>query len=88
MSLQREEIGPIPEETARVAKASFPKGNRYMRLRDALGTIFDDDEFTDLFARRGQPAEAPWRVGLVCIRPRHASFTNVGSDDDRKTPLH
>jgi transposase len=67
MSLQREEIGPIPEETARVAKASFPKGNRYMRLRDALGTIFDDEEFTDLFARRGQPAEAPWRVGLVCI---------------------
>lgn len=67
MSLRREEIGPIPEETARIARASFPKGNRYMRLRDALGTIFDDDEFTDLFARRGQPAEAPWRLGLVCI---------------------
>jgi transposase len=59
MSLQREEIGPVPEETALVARASFPKGNRYMRLRDALGTIFDDDAFLDLFSQKGQPAETP-----------------------------
>jgi transposase len=62
-----EKIGSVPEETARVARASFPKGNRYMRLRDALGTIFEDSEFSDIFARRGKPAEAPWRLGLVCI---------------------
>src|ERR1700680_3121628 len=67
MSLSREEIGSIPEETVRVARASFPKGNRYMRLRDALGTIFDDNEFADLFGRRGKPAELPWRLGLVCL---------------------
>src|SRR6266487_3216612 len=67
MSLRREEIGAVPEETVRVAKASFPKGNRYMRLRDELGTIFNDSEFADLFAQQGQPAEAPWRLGLVCI---------------------
>jgi transposase len=67
MSFHAEEIGSVPEETARVAKASFPKGNRYMRLRDALGTIFQDSEFADLFGRRGKPAEVPWRLALICI---------------------
>jgi len=38
-----------------------------MRLRDTLLTIFEDHEFADLFPRRGQPAEAPWRLALVCL---------------------
>lgn len=67
MSLHPEQIGEVPEETVRVAKACFPKGNRYLRLRDTLGTIFADHEFADLFPRRGQPAEAPWRLALVCL---------------------
>jgi len=67
MSLHPEQIGEVPEETARIAKACFPKGNRYIRLRDTLGTMFDDHEFVDLFPQRGQPAEAPWRLALVCF---------------------
>lgn len=67
MSLHPEEIGAVPEETARIAKACFPKGNRYRRLRDTLGTIFDDGVFADLFPARGKPAEAPWRLSLVCL---------------------
>ncbi len=67
MSLHPEKIGVVPEETARVAKACFLKVNRYIRLRDTLGTIFDDNEFADLFPRRGQPAEAPWRLALACL---------------------
>src|SRR5712691_240950 len=58
MSLRPEKIGGVPEETARVAKACFPKGNRYIRLREALGTIFEDNEFADLFPRSGQAADA------------------------------
>jgi transposase len=54
MSLRPEEIGSVPEETVRVTRASFPKGNRYMRLRDALGIIFEDSEFKDLFALGSQ----------------------------------
>ncbi len=34
MSLQPETIPAIPEETARIARAIFPKGNRYLLLRD------------------------------------------------------
>src|SRR3954470_9707408 len=57
----------VPEETVRIARASFPKGNRYMRLRDELGAVFDDSRFAGLFPRRGRPAEAPWRLALVTL---------------------
>ncbi|MBW4632832.1 MAG: hypothetical protein KME30_13325 [Iphinoe sp. HA4291-MV1] len=30
----------VPEETARVARASFPKGNVYMTMYDELGTLY------------------------------------------------
>src|SRR5262252_3997860 len=67
MSLKPEAIGPVPEETARVAHAVCPHGNLYLRLRDELGTLFEDDLFADLFPTRGQPAEAPWRLALISI---------------------
>ena len=61
MSLQVPANSLIPEETLRIARAAFPKGTLCMRLRDALGPIFTDEQFADLFAVRGHPAEAPWR---------------------------
>ena len=67
MSLRPEAIGPIPEETARVARAAFPDGATAMRVRDELGTIYEDEDFADLFPARGRPAEAPWRLALVTI---------------------
>jgi transposase len=67
MSLHPEPIGSIPEETARVAKAAFPKGNPYMKMRDEFGTFYQDEDFENLFPRRGQPAENPWRLALVMV---------------------
>jgi transposase len=67
MSLRYEPVGPVPEETSRVARAPFPKGNLYMRLRDELGTIYQNEAFGSLFPRRGRPAEAPWRLALVTL---------------------
>jgi transposase len=67
MSLDPSPIEPVPEETARVARAIFPKGNRYLLLRDTLGTLFTDTLFVDLFPTRGQPALAPWRLALVTL---------------------
>jgi hypothetical protein len=40
MSLKSEGLSPIPEETARVAHAAYPKGNVFMRMHDELGTIY------------------------------------------------
>lgn len=65
MSLQPSVIEPVPEETARVACAAFPKGNLYLLMRDELGTLFNDLDFTALYPRRGQPAFAPWRLALI-----------------------
>lgn len=67
MSLQLRLVPPVPEDTARVARAAFPEGNPYLRLRDELGTIFHDADFTDLYPLRGQPALAPWRLALVTV---------------------
>ncbi|MFD8722945.1 transposase [Streptomyces sp. NPDC059629] len=38
-----------------------------MRLRDALGPVSRDDDFADLFPRRGQPAFSPGQLALVCV---------------------
>lgn len=67
MSLRPESIGPVPEETARVARAAFPRGNTYLRLRDELGAVYKDEAFAALFPSRGQPAEAPWRLAVVTV---------------------
>lgn len=67
MSLHPTPIDPVPEETARVAHAAFPHGNRYLQLRDVLGVLYEDADFATLFARRGKPAEPPWRLALVTV---------------------
>jgi hypothetical protein len=56
MSLHPHVIAPVPEETARVARAAFPKGHPYLTFRDALGIIFQDEDFRALFPGLGQPA--------------------------------
>jgi len=60
-------IWEVPEETEKVARAAFPKGNIYIRMRDKLGVFFSDDQFVHLFSQRGQPAISPWRLALVSI---------------------
>ncbi len=67
MSLHPHVIAPVPEDTARVARAAFPKGHPYLTLRDALGTVFQDEDFSALCPMRGQPGLPPWRLALVTI---------------------
>jgi transposase len=67
MSLHPHVITPVPAETARVARAAFPKGHPYLTFRDALGTIFQDEDFTALFPAWGPPSLPPWRLALVTI---------------------
>ena len=76
MSLHPQEIPPIPEETARVARAILPQGNRYLLLRDELGTIYSDELFADVYPRLGQPAEQPWRLALVTVMQFMENYTD------------
>src|SRR5262245_43037472 len=67
MSLKATAVPPVPEDTARVARAAFRKGkgSPWITLRDELGALYQDADFAALFAIEGRPAEAPWRLALV-----------------------
>jgi transposase len=67
MTLHSQQEFSIPEETARVAHAAYPKGNVYMKMRDALGTIYQDQSFAHLFPQNGRPVEAPWRLAFITV---------------------
>jgi transposase len=61
-------LPPVPEATAAVVKAAFPKGNLYVDLRTEFGAVYEDDLFADLYAPRGRPVKvAPWRLALVTV---------------------
>ena len=67
MSLHPEPIGEVPAETARVARAAFPKGTAVTRLRDEFSALYRDEDFRKLYPARGQPGFAPWRLALVTV---------------------
>ena len=83
MSLRAPLFYQIPEQTAQVARAAFPKGNPYIRMRDALGPIFTNPDFTQLFPKQGQPAEAPAQLALVTIM----QFAEGLSDEQTATAV-
>lgn len=57
----------IPELTAEVARAAFPKGNVLLKVRDELGPIYDDERFAALYPALGQPAVSPGRLAMVTV---------------------
>ena len=81
MSLQPEPIEAVPEQTMRIARAAFPKGSTYMRMRDELGIWFDDKEFSSLFSHTGQPALTPWRLALVTVMQFAENLTDRQTAD-------
>jgi transposase len=65
MSLTVRPNSEVPAETARVARAAFPKGNPYLTLRDELGPLYDDRDFAGLFSELGQSGAAPGQLATV-----------------------
>lgn len=61
MSLQVISSYSVPEETARVARLAFTKGNLYLRLYDGFGQPFADSDFAKLYPKLGQPAISSMR---------------------------
>jgi transposase len=76
MSLKLQVDFSVPDETRRVAQAAFPKGCACLRITDALGCLYQDNQFAALFPRRGRPAEAPGRLALATV----LQFTEGFSD--------
>lgn len=68
MTLHARKGYPIPEETVRVAKAAFPKGNVYMTMRDQLDLRYQDSDYAHLFeSSQGRPAESPGQLNLIMV---------------------
>lgn len=67
MSLDAPLFTLVPDDTARVAHAAFPKGHPYLRIRDTFGAIFAAPDFRDLFVQTGRPAVDPARLAIVTI---------------------
>lgn len=71
----------VPEETSRIAKAAFPKGNLYLRIRDEFGTLYRDEDFAELFPERGQPSLSPWRLAAVTVVQFLENLSDRGAAD-------
>ena len=68
MSLHAVDRLAIPEETTRVAKTTFPKGNVYMTMRDELALWCKDSAYAHLFpSHQGRLAESPGMLNLVMV---------------------
>lgn len=67
MSMSPQELGEIPAETVRVARAACPQGTLAIRQRDELGGQYQDEQFAKLYPVTEQPGSAPWRLALVTV---------------------
>lgn len=86
MSLKPEPIPPVPEPTARLAHIVCPKGSLCLWIDEELSTVFQDELFASCFPRRGQPAEAPWRLALVTVLQFVEGLVSSASGTGRQDP--
>jgi hypothetical protein len=67
MSLASRADRGVPELTARVVRAWFPRGTPAVRIREALGPLFEDAWFAWTFPARRRPAVSPGALALVSV---------------------
>jgi len=65
-------VGGIPQATAELAWRVHPKGTDEMRVRDALGPLFADEDFmagafAGMYSERGQPGLSPALLAMVTV---------------------
>ncbi|MFJ9682923.1 IS1182 family transposase [Streptomyces sp. NPDC101194] len=60
-------LSEVPEQTALVAVAAFPKGTLAMRVREKLAGVFADEPFASAFGVRGAPGLSPGMLALVTV---------------------
>lgn len=54
-------------ETMALAEQVLPKTHPYRVLREALGAVYRDEDFADLFGRQGPQAVSPGMLALVTV---------------------
>jgi transposase len=83
MPWRSESLPPVPETTAAMVKAAFPKGTLDVDLHTECGFLYGDAAFADLYAQhRGRPVEgAPWRLALVTVMQSMEGLTDRQAAD-------
>src|SRR5688500_1212876 len=83
MTWRSEFLPPVPETTAAMVKAAFPKGNLYVDLHTEFGVLCDYAAFADLYSNnRGRAVEvAPWRLALVMVMQYMEGLTDRQAAD-------
>lgn len=67
VSMRAVGLPEVPEQTALVAAAAFPKGTLAMRMRAKLAEVFADEPFAPAFGVRGAPGLSPGMLALVTV---------------------
>ena len=67
MSVQPRPWPDVPGLTARMARASSPKGNLAMRIRGEPGEVYADARFTAAFGVRGGPGISPGQLMMASV---------------------
>ncbi len=76
MVLHSQSLKEVPTLTREIAQQVFPQGNVYMNLRDELGVIYQDADFSELYSSEGQPALHPGNLALVCVMQYMADLSD------------
>jgi transposase len=71
----------MPEQTIQVARAAFPRGNPYRRMRDVLGPSYTTPTFAVLFSHTGRPADAPAQLARIAVMPCAEGLSDVQAAD-------
>ena len=81
MSMQPQPWPQVPEATARVAKAAFPKGALAIRIRDRLGSWYEDADFAAAYAAAGRPGISPAQLAMVTVLQYAENLTDRQAAD-------
>ena len=72
----------VPEATARVARAAFGKaGALAIRIRDQLGSWYEDAGFAAAYGVRGKPGISPAQLAMVTVLQYAENLTDRQAAD-------
>jgi transposase len=68
--------GEIPQATVDLARKVHRSGTAEMRVRDALGPLFADEDFAGMYPDRGQPGLSPALLAMVTVLQFKANLSD------------
>jgi len=81
MSMQPRPWPEVPEQTARMARSAFRKGNLATRIRDELGQVYEDARFAAAFGVRGRPGISPAQLMIASVLQFSENLTDRQAAD-------